>query len=283
MALIKCPECGEMISEYAEFCVKCGCPRKKIVSKIINHSEINNKENIIVKSGLSNSPFYRFSLTENDKKVVEQFVIAFISNNKKYFIQRHNNYIEICTNRSDLPAFFFEYYGPALRFSYKIMVINEIRTITKYDPTKTEQLVSFADSVVKGRIGKAPSDLPELSNKKPTVVQDPYKALFFKMLSHNNKTYVEQFIYKYIEINPHYEIVDGGDYLDFACNNELAPIFRFLIENGTLKMKYKLDGKRKMFVYTFIGVSNTKRLLRFACSLVRGDSVKRARTLAKGK
>lgn len=26
MALIKCPECGKMISDKAQFCVECGCP-----------------------------------------------------------------------------------------------------------------------------------------------------------------------------------------------------------------------------------------------------------------
>ena len=30
MALIKCPECGNHISEFAEKCVFCGCPREKI-------------------------------------------------------------------------------------------------------------------------------------------------------------------------------------------------------------------------------------------------------------
>ena len=26
MALIKCPECGRQVSEYAENCPNCGCP-----------------------------------------------------------------------------------------------------------------------------------------------------------------------------------------------------------------------------------------------------------------
>lgn len=38
MSLITCPECGATISEYAEFCVKCGCPKQKI-QELIQCSE----------------------------------------------------------------------------------------------------------------------------------------------------------------------------------------------------------------------------------------------------
>lgn len=30
MSLIKCPECGKTISEYAQYCINCGCPMEKI-------------------------------------------------------------------------------------------------------------------------------------------------------------------------------------------------------------------------------------------------------------
>ena len=33
MALIKCPECGKMISDKAEFCLGCGYPVKLILQK----------------------------------------------------------------------------------------------------------------------------------------------------------------------------------------------------------------------------------------------------------
>lgn len=35
MALIKCPECGHSISEYADKCISCGCPMSKIKELII--------------------------------------------------------------------------------------------------------------------------------------------------------------------------------------------------------------------------------------------------------
>lgn len=33
MSLLKCPECGENVSEYAEKCLKCGCPIEIIKQK----------------------------------------------------------------------------------------------------------------------------------------------------------------------------------------------------------------------------------------------------------
>lgn len=45
MALIKCPECGNNVSEYAESCPKCGCPMSVIKNKTIK--ENFEKENQI--------------------------------------------------------------------------------------------------------------------------------------------------------------------------------------------------------------------------------------------
>lgn len=48
MALIKCPECGNMISTMAKVCIHCGCPIEEL-----NESE-NMKYNVILyESGLS--------------------------------------------------------------------------------------------------------------------------------------------------------------------------------------------------------------------------------------
>ena len=45
MALIKCIECGNNVSEYAESCPKCGCPMSVIKNKTIK--ENFEKENQI--------------------------------------------------------------------------------------------------------------------------------------------------------------------------------------------------------------------------------------------
>lgn len=57
MSLIKCIECGNDVSEYAEACPKCGCPISIIKNKIIEkeHEEnnpISNEKCPICKAGL---------------------------------------------------------------------------------------------------------------------------------------------------------------------------------------------------------------------------------------
>ena len=40
MALIKCPECGHEISEYADKCISCGCPMAKIKELLYSPSKL---------------------------------------------------------------------------------------------------------------------------------------------------------------------------------------------------------------------------------------------------
>ena len=65
MALIECCECGHKVSEYAEFCLNCGCP----VSII---KQLSLKENHTIVNG----EVYDFTdikqmMNENDPKVFE--------------------------------------------------------------------------------------------------------------------------------------------------------------------------------------------------------------------
>lgn len=39
MALIKCPDCGKMFSEFAESCPVCGCPTEDAKAELISHEE----------------------------------------------------------------------------------------------------------------------------------------------------------------------------------------------------------------------------------------------------
>lgn len=79
MALIKCPECGHMISEYADKCISCGCPMNKI-------KELT-KTVVVQPAGdaISESEFYLY-LKPQDKALVED-VYNFIVSQKSSLIQ----------------------------------------------------------------------------------------------------------------------------------------------------------------------------------------------------
>lgn len=71
MALLKCPECGHEISEFANNCIYCGCPMDKIKEILnaipdIEQQTISLDSNIVSKSRLFNS------LDQNEKKLVDK-------------------------------------------------------------------------------------------------------------------------------------------------------------------------------------------------------------------
>lgn len=68
MALIKCPECGQMISEYAEKCISCGCPMDKIKEIIANQAKEAENENKKEKASLLEE-----KLTDEERKFINAF------------------------------------------------------------------------------------------------------------------------------------------------------------------------------------------------------------------
>ena len=44
MALIQCPDCGKMFSEYAECCPVCGCPTEEVKAELFSHEDIEVEE-----------------------------------------------------------------------------------------------------------------------------------------------------------------------------------------------------------------------------------------------
>jgi len=47
MALMKCPECGNKISDKAEFCIQCGCPISSISELKVQHEQLKVQGKIL--------------------------------------------------------------------------------------------------------------------------------------------------------------------------------------------------------------------------------------------
>ncbi len=86
MALIKCIECGNNVSEYAESCPKCGCPMSVIKNKTI-------KENFEKENQISNEQCPLCSakkphiITDNIKEVCS--VCGYVFN--KDYVKKHKD------------------------------------------------------------------------------------------------------------------------------------------------------------------------------------------------
>ncbi len=70
MALIICPECGRKISEYADFCPSCGCP-KAFIKKLLAIQEEATKK-ATQKQLQSEKAYFLDSLNDKDRKLLEQ-------------------------------------------------------------------------------------------------------------------------------------------------------------------------------------------------------------------
>lgn len=77
MALIKCPECGREISEYADKCISCGCPMDKI--KELLGKRIAIPINANSNDDFSHSELYK-TLNYKEKPIVDE-ICSFILDN----------------------------------------------------------------------------------------------------------------------------------------------------------------------------------------------------------
>ena len=70
MALIKCPECNSMISEYANNCPHCGCPRQ-VLERLLKEKEViisaKNSE-VVCKEEKSEKTLRTETFTEEEKR-----------------------------------------------------------------------------------------------------------------------------------------------------------------------------------------------------------------------
>ncbi len=89
MALIKCDECGQMISDKAEFCPKCGAPIKKVHFCKDCGAQIGPYDNVCPSCGRpvnGKDDSTQLAIThESDKNDAEKRVQRFFVQKKKFF------------------------------------------------------------------------------------------------------------------------------------------------------------------------------------------------------
>ena len=106
MALIKCPECGHMISEFASHCISCGCPMTKI-KEILNTNtfEYEYKKDRFISKLI---------------KVEKEFVTKVIEKVHDYYsVVEHKQYIMFNSNSQDYLTFWFKRPSTGLKIGYK--------------------------------------------------------------------------------------------------------------------------------------------------------------------
>lgn len=106
MALIKCPECGQMISEYADKCISCGCPMEVIKGLLLpKHIDFKIKDKSLITK-----------LSEEEKEYVLSVVDLAHDN---YAISQYSQFISFASKSSNYRSFWIVRPSDGLRYGYK--------------------------------------------------------------------------------------------------------------------------------------------------------------------
>ena len=128
MALIKCPECGNQISEFATACIHCGCPMSKIKELLLKRAAPQRKPEPVINKTEAGSFLESRSLEE--QRIIKYFVEElskrfdplFKANSRYMYTIGKGTYIRHETycwfTRSDRGSLLFKYYSKDKKNTY---------------------------------------------------------------------------------------------------------------------------------------------------------------------
>lgn len=179
MALIKCPECGQSISEYADKCIYCGCPMTK-VKELLQKKEIKLPEKPISKSETYSS------LTDKEKSLVydlhtfilENTSLLPIDHSKSFGFRRKNGHKMVLVfkithkrltirfrNKTDLAFNSMEINTDTLEIIKSAILRNYPKTQTKTQP-KSNKKETKQDNLLDNWLSKQESSTKKEVKKK---------------------------------------------------------------------------------------------------------------------
>ena len=144
MALIKCPECGQIISEYAEKCVSCGCPMERIKYLL----QQQNSEKQVGK--IQNNHLLDDRLTEEEQDFINDYKKRLLDSYGNHVFYSDTNYYKGFkikgTNRYLL---IFKKPYELLQFKYWVSDLERFSTIElkELNEDTTGQLLRIADNI----------------------------------------------------------------------------------------------------------------------------------------
>ena len=210
MALIKCPECGQMISEYAEKCISCGCPMEVIKGMLLpKHIDFKIKDNSLITK-----------LNEEEKGFVLS-VIDFAHEN--YKIAQYAQFISFVSKNDSHRSFWIVRPSDGLRYGYK----DENDKTHKFKIKSTNPRWVIEENTIKVNTSK--------TNTAPTVEQNNVTGSF----SAGEKRFILQLIEKANNRFP-------GEFKIENKINSCALVSLFVQGGSCLFVK---EGQRFMFGY----------------------------------
>ena len=112
MALIKCPECGQEISEYADKCTGCGCPMSKIKELIESQRPAKEETNdFLSKITKEQREFIASIVSELSRDYENEKIISIRETDDGFFVECLNKKNAKCIFRAKGGVMFVSYYN----------------------------------------------------------------------------------------------------------------------------------------------------------------------------
>lgn len=263
MALIKCPECGQMISEYADKCISCGCPMDKIKSLL---TEQNKKEQSETTTPNKVMFFEKITKQEQDfidlfrKTITNLYPNTFVFSNTEYYFG-----IKI----KGTPKYPFTFKKPSANLLFRYPGDKEEEFLTQavlsFDMDGVRELIA----IIQRKVTWLP--LVNRENISEPVVEEETK--YFDTLSEEEQNFIKLFrgrirrLYRGVLSFRGHKSFYGLRYKD-----ESGYSFMFKTINGDFVFRYKNEnGRRESYIINSLTIENVDAIVGIVNRIVKGD------------
>ena len=233
MALIKCPECGKEISEFAAHCINCGCPMSKI-KEIISKSKVDP---FLQSKNIKSEAYLKLG---NEQKSVLSKIMDFIEKNTKLIFIQHA--VRFGYRKP-------KYHSMAIRFHVSDGVLYiSFKPRQKQSYVKLKLVEKNIDIIQEGILDafvKFPKEITKAILENDIIISEPpskkyiqLKGSFYNTLTITNRFTVYDCVQTFLKTLPEYDVKEQDTSIVFVSKNKEWPIFYLRLKNYRLVLSY---------------------------------------------
>lgn len=262
MPLIKCPECGQMISEYADRCISCGCPMdkiKEIYERKSKQEATKQETQQVAETPKEKNTLLEDKLTEEEKQFISKFEVFLdrqIPNTFKFSNTDYYKGIQI--KGTGKYPFTFKKPSSILLFRYpssknpEVFLTREIKT---FDGQTASDLMSVIKAYVNA-ISKPKETLETIAEQQKryreliqtaTSKDDNKKLKFLERISEEERRFVEKFNESVGRIVPN-SFTYRNLRTRFALKHKLTKIYMFTFSIGGSSLVFSYTNDSYQFI-----------------------------------
>ena len=146
MALLKCPECGHKVSEYADFCIGCGCN----ISYIKQYYKNIEREKAVAKEREKEAkrPDFYLTLSQKQKELIDTIKSDLEKNSIKYFFDNSKDYVGLRKNKDDKLIFYLSNDKDKNLIIHLYSLKNGKNAFAVFDNSKIKDYIAYIEHIL---------------------------------------------------------------------------------------------------------------------------------------